>query len=370
MRTWLFVLSLGVMIAFWNGIAGFANSPRWFVLCLVPLALFWCGRVEMKAAHWAAFALLAYGAVSVTWSLVPLDALDWLMKFALVGAAFWLGSSALDLQPAYTGFAIGVAVSAALSIAQYLGWQPVDSLAGPGGLFGNKNFMGEAAALAIIGVVGGPRWYLAIGPMVALFLASCSEAWLALGAAFLVAFGLQSGKVKLTLECGVMIVGGVTLISIDHYGDLQTRFAIWQDTIAGLTWLGRGLGNFMAAFPAHATHLDLLQQRPEFAHNDFLQLAFELGLPGAAAFGAVGILAFTVQGHVRERAVLGAIVVEAMFGFPLHMPATGFMGALVAGYVCRDGPYLRTVLVSGRAAWARGVAMARSASARQHGLSS
>lgn len=347
--------------AYWPAISAFAVAPKWAVIALVPLLLV-SRRIEMKAAHWAGLALLGYAALSLAWHPVLLEGLDGLAKLLLVAACFMAGSLVADLTILFEAFAWGVTLSAALAIAQYLGWDGVNQLVPPAGLFGNKNFLGEAAALALIGVVGRPRWWLAIGPLVALWFSGCREAWLAAGVGLLVplwAMGYRKG----VIETLVGLCGAISLLSLGpfgHVGDMHTRLAIWHDTWDGLTWLGRGIGSFMVAYPQFATHMDLLaDSRPEFAHNDALQLAFELGLPGLLCGGILfaGIILQSAA-NIRGRAIFVALLVESALGFPLHMPATAFLGACVAGHLARTSPDLRTVLARLRALGARGLGMA------------
>lgn len=353
-------IGFGVAGAYWPAISAFAVAPKWAVLALVPLLLV-SRRVEMKAAHWAGLALLGYAALSLAWHPVLLDGLDGLAKLLLVAACFMAGSLVADLTILFEAFAWGVTLSAVLAIAQYLGWDGVNQLVPPAGLFGNKNFLGEAAALALIGVVGRPRWWLAIGPLVALWFSGCREAWLAAGVGLLVplwAMGYRKG----VIETLVGLCGAISLLSLGpfgHVGDMHTRLAIWHDTWDGLTWLGRGIGSFMVAYPQFATHMDMLGgSRPEFAHNDGLQLLFELG-PIGLAF-ACGMCAAIFVGGLATRgcAILAALCVETLLGFPLHMPATAFLGACVAGHLARTSTDLRAVLARLRALGARGLGMA------------
>ncbi len=126
------------------------------------------------------------------------------------------------------------------------------------------------------------------------------------------------------------------------------RLAIWRDTlplIAQNPVVGVGLGAYPYAFRRQAPYL--VRKSVENAHNDYLELALELGLPaflllvtvvGSAAVGAV-------RGARRleppERALAfgcllgaGAILAHAVVDFPLRLPATALLWACLLGLAC------------------------------------
>lgn len=339
----LFAVSFGVAVAYWGGIAAFAVMPRWAVLCVVPAMLFGV-KVKMRAAHWAGLALLVYATASLSWTTEIHDGIDGWAKLWLVAGVFMLGSTRDDLTQAYEGFALGLTVLTPLVIAQYLGWSYIQQFVPPAATFGNKNFLGEAAALALIGVIGTKRGrWLAVGPIVCLVFSQCREAWIAAAVGLMVPFWIK-GYRKEVLSASVMAAGAIVLVSLDHMGDFRARIEIWHDTITQLTWLGHGVGSFMTEFPHFATWHDVLHDRPEFAHNDGLQLIFELGAVGFILGVSIAILCVGCASGNRGRAVGVALAVETLLGFPMHMPATALMAALVAGHLSRTSPDLRAVV--------------------------
>jgi hypothetical protein len=96
------------------------------------------------------------------------------------------------------------------------------------------------------------------------------------------------------------------------------------------TPLGHGLGWASLAFPEE-----------EFSHSDALQAIAELGI-GGLALVLIPIAAFRGKraGHA-EHAIFSAILVEVFVSFPLHFPASGFLAAVVAGFMVGLGPYVR-----------------------------
>jgi cytochrome c-type biogenesis protein CcmH/NrfG len=85
----------------------------------------------------------------------------------------------------------------------------------------------------------------------------------------------------------------------------------------------------------------------EAPHNEYLQIAAEMGLPGLTLFSA--FLLYLLVGGIRRGGasspswrngcVAGcfAILVASFFGFPLHVPATGALFFLLAGLLGPPG---------------------------------
>ena len=86
--------------------------------------------------------------------------------------------------------------------------------------------------------------------------------------------------------------------------------------------------------------------RQVYAHNDLVQVAYELGLPGLAL--ALAFIWFVLQSDRPERFVFLALIVEAIFAFPTHLATTGAIGALLAGVSVCDLPRVCLSNVIGR----------------------
>ncbi len=124
------------------------------------------------------------------------------------------------------------------------------------------------------------------------------------------------------------------------------RLAVWRDTSHLLRqhpWLGVGPGGFETAYTQFQTvHLDFTV---DHAHNDYLELAAELGLPGAALlFGMIlAVAARTLRGFwahhdSSDRALsLGvfagivALLLHSLADFNLYIPANGLVFAVLLG---------------------------------------
>ena len=124
----------------------------------------------------------------------------------------------------------------------------------------------------------------------------------------------------------------------------QSRVSIWHDTLGLIRqhpFLGTGLGSFFVAYTSVQTaFLNLLV---EHAHCDYLEVATELGLPGAIlVFGSIfWVLVRTVRryGKLEERfdkavslaciGSIGAILVHSLADFNLYIPANALVFTMI-----------------------------------------
>jgi len=124
------------------------------------------------------------------------------------------------------------------------------------------------------------------------------------------------------------------------------RLEVWADTlrlIGERPLAGIGLGAFEAAYTKVQT-VDV-GARVDFAHNDYLQVAAELGVPAALLFWAM-IFALATRsvracwlpaGRTRQAIALGAagalaaLLLHSLTDFNLYIPANGLLFAVVLG---------------------------------------
>ena len=148
--------------------------------------------------------------------------------------------------------------------------------------------------------------------------------------AFVVALPFLLGPRQRWLIWVGLLVAVSVLLSMDFVFNpdravsMAGRMDIWSWTVANLSWFGWGVGNYITVFPVM-----------EFAHNEPLHFAFELGI-GSVLLGAVFWWALRGPRAPAERAMLVAVLVEGLVGFPLHHAATAFVAAACAGHLaCR-----------------------------------
>jgi len=280
---------------------------------------------------------VALYALAVTLIASP-DRLGGLLELfhLLLFASIAVAAARLDsIDGIMTGFGWGIAVSSALCVAQVLGWSPVPQLYAPAGLFGNRDFLAEAAAPVLIWAGMTRRWPLAV--MLAIPIALCGSrvALLAVATGCMVGIfpKLRGRRRNRDGDNRAWGRGGFFLLAVGFVGwrsfadgklaSLGERLTIWRATIAELTTFGHGLGWFAAAHPYW-----------EYAHSDALQFAAEFGIGAIPLYGLAAWLLAT-PANAAERAAAVVMAVECVVAMPFHLPATGVVAAVLAGRLAR-----------------------------------
>lgn len=289
-----------IAIAFWPGIAGAATSPRWAIASL-----------SLWFMEWYCLPFVA-----VCFLVLDFDAA---CHWAILSTALCWGFKAEEGQfrRAIIGFALGIGINSAVAIAQASGFNGIEQLVSPGGLFLNKNVMGEAACLAFIAALQFRLWPFALLCVPAALLSDCRAAWLGTLLGLLL---LASWRQRIAL-LSVSLFGALLLwhLNIDvSTSSLMQRFGLWKDAVAHLTWFGNGSYDYST----------LIHREPNL-HNDWLQFIYELGIVGLIPIALVVYAAGTATAFVA------ALVAVASFGFPLHDPASAWLAVFVVGYALR-----------------------------------
>lgn len=314
-----FLFGFAVAVAFWPGLLGAALTPRWALVAAVPPLI---SRFSIRGIDplviGGIFAFLSYCAISLAWSPDPLGGADTLLHFVFLIAAGLCAWSLPDARPIILGMAWGVAVSGVLTIPQVFGWSPVAEIAPPAGLFFNRAALAITAAPLLVWAILDRRWLLA-APL-ALPVALC-ESRVAIGATVIGLVAAKSKWLWLAIPAagvvfGLFLIGGKT-------ASAAARLEIWQVAISEIGAEGRGLGAFAAMHPFW-----------DMAHSDLLQVIHEVGI--AAIIPAVGAaFILSAQRGTPLWAATVALAAEAVVDFPLHLPATGCLAAVLAGHLCR-----------------------------------
>lgn len=348
-------LAFAVASIYVPDISGAATTPKWALLSIfVPIL--WPRGIPLTWGHLTVLALLFWAAVSVLWSPEELHSVPALWTFVLLAGIFFIGSDMEDIGPVFVGLSLGLSLSSVAAVAQqFFHWHGVFQNSIPAGLFVNRNMMAEAACLTMLGCIVWRKWWCLPLLAPAAFLPMGRGALLGLAIGLLV-------HLRSRLLWGFGIMGGlsVAILMVAHgyrIDSLTHRLAIWRDTLEGLTIFGNGIGSFYVLYPSHASLTDTLVQRPDHVHNDVLEVLYELGLPGVALCAALWILCSGSRN--KGLPVLVGLGCMSFWEFPLYMPVTAFVGALVAGHLCADGDRLRVAIpYRGMAAFQGGLSQA------------
>ena len=334
-----------ICIAYWPRIIDYANVPKWGLAAIGLSGLFMFIRVRMTPTHWIGMGILAWAALSLAWTPVIYDSINGLIQLLIVALAFLVGAELDDPKPIYVALGLGVAVNAILALAQHFGVHPVQEAISPGGLFSNKNLLGETAAVSLVLLVMSRLWWLVPFSLMALVLSECRSAVIAVIAAALV---WLASRRPLTACALFGLCMGLLIIALLHPSlgySLHIRGLIWADALAAVNWLGHGIGSYHAVGAIGGNQIPF-GIRSWHAHNDALEWLVELGPLGVMAIGAFVITAY-VKAAERERLSLVTLGMASMAGFPLHTPTTAIMFALIAGIAVRGHVLVRDSMVVG-----------------------
>lgn len=345
--TWLSRHRLGiwaflVSVAFIPGIMSAAVAGRWWLIALgVPLM----GKIEFRFMPWVQVAVMAGMAWAVASLATTPDGWDGFLQLlfmtALVGV-MGVASQAESLDEPMMAMCLGLGVSSAFCLSRLAGHQLTveggsDNYAG---LFYNSEVLTEFAAPMLVWAIAKKKWWLASLTVTPILInwSRVSVAVAIFGIAF--AYWPKSWKWRALVSIGTLtaICGSVFYLSLyaNKIGGAAQRVVMWLATAYAITIPGHGLGWYRAS---HLTE--------EFAHSDVLQSLAELGA-GALFFAVIIVYAFRHRGDLAEKAAFVAICIELIVSFPLHVPAGGFLAALLAGFLVRDCSYAGRAGLCGR----------------------
>ncbi|HEY7375301.1 MAG TPA: tetratricopeptide repeat protein [Polyangia bacterium] len=369
---WALALAIAAAALAWDPAAPAADPKRLLLLVAAAVALATARRrdapldVSPAAALFVAF--VGLGALSLAWG----GGHGWRDLVTLGAAALLLAGAAL--RPRADAAALARATASLLGGGAAL-WTLAQAVTGAGGFAlhggqGNPNWLGLLLAatlpLSLSALLGAPRGaraekllaLLVLPQIPALLLAQSRTAWVALAVAGVAT--LADPRAPLRRHAGLALaaaLGGGAALLVAHGGALHAlggRIWIWRiaahAAAAALPW-GGGLGAFpgrfldlqgdaLAALPAaEAAHRFV---NATSAHDDWLEIATETGLPGlflfAAAIGA-GVVACRRAGARAEAATLIAFAVTALADSPLRQPAVLVPVALALASAPRTLPF-------------------------------
>lgn len=336
------IWAFAVAVAFIPGIMSSALAGRWAVIAIgIPLV----GQISFRFSP----VIQATLAMGFAWAIASLmitpdvkDASLQLFFMILLIAVMGAASQVETLDGAMAGMCWGVGISSALCLFTILWGHPVVAQTSSyyAGLFFNSEVLTELAAPLLVWAICSRRWDLAAATVVPVLVNTSRVAALVVVLSLLYAYRPRSKWVWLAMMAGGAAVLGTLLwhysMGNSKVGSALLRIFDWEWTALSITPSGRGIGWF------RVTHMG-----EEFAHSDVLQAMAELGL-GSLCFAVIPFYIFrNSRGTYAERAAFFAICIEMVISFPLHVPATAFLAALLTGYLASDRPVVRRVRLDG-----------------------
>ena len=333
------LFSFAVTTAFIPGIFGAASNTAWAVMWLVaPVLLLNC-KIGVTPITVLGALFLAYASISLLWS--PHGLLELMQLLALASVFVW-GLALKDLRNVTIGLSVGLAVSSVIAILQYFKAELlIINFTKFSGLFINSNIYAEVSGMIFILLIINKLWWY-IPVTIPGLLVSSRAVVLALGVS-LAMFIWHKSKIA---SIGIVLASWFialklsfrdALIDLSSASSINTqsiniRFNIWLDMLQGFNLFGNGIGSFVYLFPYYNKHLDTTVSLAEYAHNDLMQLIFELGIGALPLVMIVGLL---LKINHEYRNALVFFIIIGFFGFPLHMPVTAFIVALVAAQLAK-----------------------------------
>lgn len=299
-----------------------AGVPRSIWLACMAAVVFW--RIVLP---WTAYVLLALLGLEAARTSVGYDAVLMLWSAVIYTVLFcWRP----DMRNVAIGVGLGMCANSVAVLFQAVGWHFGNEVSVDPGLFFNRNWAAVIAAPAFVLVVGYRLWWIAIGIFPTLLLGSRTAA-VAIAVAALVGLWKRSPFVAM-MGCLACLLLAAVLTHTGGMASIDYRLNVWRDILPVLTFWGHGLGSFLPDFPQYQVHTNALSIRFAQAHNDYLQLLFELGIGGVVA---VAILVRQISASPRSPAyyALIAFMMESCFDFPLYQPVAGALLVVVAGNV-------------------------------------
>jgi O-antigen ligase len=377
------------------GLHDFANLPQSAFVQVgasLLLLLFFCRRPSASVPFGAApfdVPLLAFGlwsAASLLWAHTRYPGAELALAWLACGVVYGLVSRTAfrteDREELLRGVLIAGVVVAGVGLGQQLfGLDLVPQVAPPAGTFANRNvaagLMVLALPVAIVRFVRArePRGFagaaLAGAAMAGyLFHTFARSAWLAF-ALELIVLGVLGrrlargslGKAKAGVAAAAVALVAL-LMSVSPQGfrspateadrlapskarSVGIRLAVWRDTLAMVRdrpWAGVGLGNLEVYYPAMTDPISGVPLQVDQVHNEYLQVAAELGLVGLGLLAWLGGRAARVAARLVRQAepetaasvlaAAGGLVglgVDAFFSFPLHRAIPPLVAAAYLG---------------------------------------
>lgn len=326
----MLALSILMPVVYIPGVTGAALATGWAAMS--------CGLPWMKGEakvppfiSWLAIAFGLYALWSLTWANNPITGLSSIWQLALMAGAFYVGAQQADLRVPAIGLALGFGISSLLAMGQALGlgWIIEYIPCRPSGLLFNPIILGEGCALTILLCLAYRFYWLALVLVPGLVLSQSRAALLALAVGLTLTY-CRPQRGSLWAACPLTFAALIAHDTSDNF-----RWLVWRVLYHFLDFWGHGAGSVEAVI----IRFNGQMYAPGYAHNEFLDLAYQYGV-GAITATALLLTPATQAGRKEWGCYMGFLIC-CLFSFPLHSPPLAFIGFVVAGSLCRDWSWAR-----------------------------
>ena len=235
-------------------------------------------------------------------------------------------------------------------------WNAINGLFPINPIF-NATWMAGIATMAIaygVAVKKSRVWIVGVVLAVACIALPARSSVLALGIGILYALHRH-----LTLRRIAWVLAGVTVLAVAipsrliskrlrlNEGNYRTQlWAVAAKAAADHPWVGRGLGNFEMGYQRHAFPVDLdpvrYSRTTAFAHNEFLQVAADVGFPACLLLMYGIVLLFLIPATTpatrTAKAVLLVMATLAFYNIIWHLPILLLLTVIWSAVLRRSTP--------------------------------
>jgi hypothetical protein len=317
-------IGLAVSLCYIPGLTGAYIATQWPLLAVIlPFGLL--RRGPFTVFHLLGLLFFDYAAVHILWSPNPYGSVYGVWLLAISALVVWFGTTLEDPRDLYKGLAIGAILSSFVAVLQFfgIGVVPVTSTM-PAGLYVNSVQQGTVLALVAVALMTERMWPW-IPPLLPGIWLSHSRG----GAIVLLVGLLCCCSRRLWIPAGVIAMAASIYLFYPLSPSDSQRLYIWHVAWDNLTLFGFGAGAFFSVVFMH----DGVTLFPEYAHNDFLQFAFEFGIGAVLPAIIIGYAVWRTD--VKEWPVVLAFCTAACFSMPLSMPIAAFLSLVAVGRVLR-----------------------------------
>jgi O-Antigen ligase len=158
------------------------------------------------------------------------------------------------------------------------------------------------------------------------------------------------GALVFILGCVSFVIFGMAsllrLAATDPVSDYRTAIStVGVQTLRGFSPFGSGFGSFVPAYQIFETPATMQASYVNHAHNDWLELIIEGGLPMALLlcifivwFGFATVSVWKNKSHLSAKAAsisAGTLLLHSLVDYPLRTPAMMVMFAIFCGFMAR-----------------------------------
>ena len=306
-----------------------ATVPRWALLAVtLPLLTAFASPNHFTVSHLVGLVFVVWSTISLLWCANIYDGLGDLLQVLILAQAFVLGARLQSVEHILSGMALGMAVNTASVLITH------------NNLFFNTDMAAECAAMIAMGLICYRKWLFLPFVLPTLFWPPIARGAILGFLAGICCWLWPRSRWAAALLAGAMLIGGFYALDIRPLA-VEARIDLWTGAWRGIDWLGHGLGSLPTLYPWVTHSWDTMIERPDHAHNELIEILFDLGVIGLLGF--VGMVCTSLYRSSSVLApALATISVISLVAFPLNIPATAFIAALVIGNLAGSGPGLRS----------------------------